>query len=56
MLLHNCPFAALAEQHRSLVCGMNFDLLRAAVEAAGLPPRTARLDPSPGRCCVTLAA
>jgi predicted ArsR family transcriptional regulator len=56
VFLHNCPFAALAEQHRSLVCGMNFDLLRAAVEAAGLPARTARLDPAPGRCCVTLAA
>ena len=56
VFLHNCPFTALAEQHRRLVCGMNFDLLRAAVEAAGLPPRTARLDPAPGRCCVTLAA
>lgn len=56
VLLENCPFARLAEQHRSLVCGMNLDLLRGAVEAAGLPPRTARLDPAPGRCCVTLAA
>lgn len=55
VLLHNCPFAALAEQHRSLVCGMNLDLLLGAVAGAGLPSRMARLDPAPGRCCVTLA-
>lgn len=54
--LANCPFAGLAASHRRLVCGMNLDLLRGLAEAAGLSPDAARLDPKPGRCCVTLAA
>lgn len=54
--LANCPFGALAASHRQLVCGMNLDLLRGLAEAAGLSPDAARLDPKPGRCCVTLAA
>jgi predicted ArsR family transcriptional regulator len=54
--LANCPFDAVAAGHRQLVCGMNLDLLRGLAEAAGLPPDAARLDPKPGRCCVSLAA
>jgi predicted ArsR family transcriptional regulator len=50
----NCPFHALAEEHRELVCHMNHDLLCGVVEEAGLPPEAARLDPEPGRCCVTI--
>jgi predicted ArsR family transcriptional regulator len=52
--LANCPFHALADQHRDLVCSMNQDLLSGLCEAVGLPPEAARLDPAPGRCCVTL--
>jgi predicted ArsR family transcriptional regulator len=52
--LANCPFHALAEGHRRLVCAMNHALLLGLVEAAGLPGSSARLDPAPGRCCVTL--
>jgi predicted ArsR family transcriptional regulator len=54
--LGNCPFHALAEERRELVCGMNLDLLKGVVETAGLPGAAARLDPAPGRCCVTLVA
>lgn len=54
--LANCPFHALAEEHRDLVCGMNHELLCGVAEGAGLPPGAARLDPGPGRCCVTLVA
>jgi predicted ArsR family transcriptional regulator len=54
--LGNCPFHALVEEHRALVCGMNFELVKGVVEAAGLPGAVARLDPAPGRCCVTLVA
>ncbi|MGH9919439.1 MAG: helix-turn-helix transcriptional regulator [Nitrososphaerales archaeon] len=53
--LANCPFHALAAEHRDLVCRMNHQLLCAVAEEAGLPPGVARLDPAPGRCCVTLA-
>jgi predicted ArsR family transcriptional regulator len=54
--LANCPFSSLTAEHRSLVCGMNLDLIRGLAEAAGLPPDAVRLDPGPGRCCVTIAA
>ena len=50
----NCPFHVLAEEHRELVCHMNHDLLCGVVEEAGLPSEAARLDPEPGRCCVTI--
>ncbi len=51
----NCPFHALAEGHRELVCHMNHELLCGVVEEAGLPLEDVRLDPEPGRCCVTIA-
>jgi len=54
--LANCPFHALVEEHRSLVCHMNHELLSGLVEEAGLPAGAARLDPEPGRCCVTIVA
>jgi predicted ArsR family transcriptional regulator len=54
--LANCPFHALAEEHRDLVCHMNHELLCGVAEEAGLPAGAARLDPAPGRCCVTLVA
>jgi predicted ArsR family transcriptional regulator len=54
--LRNCPFHALAEEHRELVCGMNLDMLEGLLEGAAAPELTARLDPAPGRCCVTVRA
>jgi predicted ArsR family transcriptional regulator len=56
IVLANCPFHRLAEQHRDLVCGMNLDFLDGVLH--GLEPDgrlTARLDPSPGHCCVRIA-
>lgn len=53
--LANCPFHRLADQHRDLVCTMNLTLLRSATEAAGIPNDSAKLDPAPARCCVTLS-
>jgi predicted ArsR family transcriptional regulator len=52
--LHNCPFAAVANEYRDLVCGMNLALVRGMVRGAGLPQLTAVLDPQPGACCVVL--
>jgi predicted ArsR family transcriptional regulator len=52
--LRNCPFHALAEEHRQLVCGMNMDLMAGFVEGLDHPKLTAVLDPAPGRCCVRL--
>jgi len=54
LTLANCPFHALAERHRELVCSMNQALLAGVVEEYGLPSDAACLDPAPGRCCVTV--
>jgi len=54
LILANCPFHALAQDDTELVCGMNLDLINgllAGLERANLE---ARLDPAPGRCCVTV--
>jgi predicted ArsR family transcriptional regulator len=56
LTLPNCPFHALAEEHRSLVCGMNLSFMKGIVETAGIEGVRAHLDPAPGRCCVTLAS
>ena len=55
--LVNCPFHRLAEQHRSLVCGMNLDFLAGLLEGMGPADRLdARLEPEPGYCCVRIKA
>lgn len=55
--LLNCPFHRLAEEHRSLVCGMNLDFLAGLLEGMGPADRlTARLAPEPGYCCVRIKA
>ena len=52
--LQNCPFHALTEEHRQLVCGMNLELMKGLLDAGGLPENAASLDPGPGRCCVSV--
>ncbi|MGQ0618054.1 MAG: helix-turn-helix transcriptional regulator [Acidimicrobiia bacterium] len=55
--LVNCPFHRLAEEHRSLVCGMNLDFLARLLEGMGPADRLdARLAPEPGYCCVRIKA
>ena len=51
------PFHRLAEEHRTLVCGMNLDFLRGLLNGIGSTEElTARLAPEPGRCCVRIVA
>lgn len=52
VVLANCPFHALAEQHTELVCGLNAHFVGAALEASGRDGVAARLAPRPGYCCV----
>lgn len=52
--LVNCPFHALAQRHTELVCGMNLELLGGLLDGADASGLTARLQPTPGRCCVRL--
>lgn len=54
--LRNCPFHALAQRHRDLVCGMNLALMEGAVAGMEADALRARADSTPGQCCVTVAA
>ena len=50
--LRNCPFDALAEAHRTLVCRTNLSLAEGIVAGAGAADLEPVLDPRPGFCCV----
>lgn len=52
--LRNCPFDALAKQHRDLVCGMNVELMDGLVEGLRINGVRARFEPQDGQCCVAL--
>jgi predicted ArsR family transcriptional regulator len=54
VVLFNCPFHALAQEHRELVCGMNLALMTGLTEELAGAGLEARLDPHPGECCVRL--
>ncbi len=53
--LGNCPFHALVDDHRQLVCGMNLAMSDGLLRGLGSDDFSARLDPQPGQCCVALA-
>jgi predicted ArsR family transcriptional regulator len=55
LVLANCPFHSLAAGYTALVCGINLDLIGGVLEAVDACGLCARLDPAPGRCCVTIA-
>lgn len=50
--LGNCPFHALVDDHRDLVCGMNLALAEGILDGLGDERISAHLDRQPGRCCV----
>ncbi|MFG2005173.1 helix-turn-helix transcriptional regulator [Spirillospora sp. NPDC048911] len=54
IVLGNCPFHTLAQQHTDLVCGMNLCLLNGLLDELNATGLTARLQPEPGHCCVRL--
>jgi predicted ArsR family transcriptional regulator len=54
LTLVNCPFHGLAQDYTDLVCGMNLDLMAGFVEGLADPTLEARLEPTPGLCCVRL--
>jgi predicted ArsR family transcriptional regulator len=57
VVLTNCPFHALAQEHRDLVCGMNLELVSGVIDGAdGADVLEARLAPQPGLCCVRMTA
>jgi len=52
--IQNCPFQALVEEHRPLVCGMNLLLIEGIISGIGLPRHVARPDRQPDQCCVAV--
>lgn len=50
--LGNCPFDALVDTHRDLVCGMNLALAEGVLDGLGERRASARIDRQPGLCCV----
>jgi predicted ArsR family transcriptional regulator len=55
VVLVNCPFHALVDEHRRLVCGMNLALLEGFAAAVPGLAMEARLQPDDRLCCVRLA-
>jgi predicted ArsR family transcriptional regulator len=53
--LRNCPYDALASEHRDLTCGMNLAWATGVVDGLGTPASVA-LAPEPGRCCVLFSS
>jgi Predicted transcriptional regulator len=51
VMLRNCPYDALALDHRDLTCGMSAAWADGLVEGLA-SPMTVELAPEPGRCCV----
>jgi predicted ArsR family transcriptional regulator len=50
--LRNCPFAALADAHRPLVCGTNLALAEGIIRGSGATTVRPVLDFQPDLCCV----
>jgi len=50
--LRNCPFDALANDYRDLVCGMNLAMQQGVLEGLRARRIVASFEPTPGACCV----
>lgn len=54
MILRNCPFHSIVEEHSELVCSLNHSVIRGTLTGAGEDPDRAELDPCDGRCCIVI--
>lgn len=54
VVLGNCPFHRLVEDHPEIVCTLNLHLLRGAAQSTGESDLDLALEPAAGRCCVTI--
>ena len=52
--LRSCPFHALAEQNREIVCDLNRELVDGIVSGLGNETVEVASAPRPGQCCVQL--
>ena len=56
IILRNCPFHSVVQEHPELVCALNESFVRGTLEGAGDDPDRAELSPCTGRCCVLVHA
>jgi predicted ArsR family transcriptional regulator len=56
VVLRNCPFKDAAEALPEVICAMNLAFVEGMLAGAHIASRQAVLSPSPGRCCVVIAA
>jgi predicted ArsR family transcriptional regulator len=54
--LRNCPFHAVVEVEPELVCQLNVHLLHGLLEGMSMHGLEAQFAPTPGECCVRIAA
>jgi predicted ArsR family transcriptional regulator len=54
IILRNCPFHRLAQEHTELVCGINLCFVEGVLDAVDDEGYVAHLRPRPDTCCVTL--
>lgn len=52
IVLANCPFDSLAQNHTELVCGLNRWFVQGVADGLGCSDREACLEPEPETCCV----
>lgn len=52
VLLRNCPFHHLAQEHPDLICAMNLCMLGTATDEIGRTGLLVNLEPEEGHCCV----
>ena len=50
--LRNCPYGAVAADHRDVTCAMNVAWAEGVVDGLGVTEVAVELAPEPGRCCV----
>lgn len=52
LVLHNCPFDSLADEHRDLVCSMNHRYVQGVLDSVTDGALQSCLSPASGYCCV----
>jgi predicted ArsR family transcriptional regulator len=52
LVLSNCPFDSLAQEHTDLICGLNRSFVQGVADGLGCESVHACLEPQEGQCCV----
>ena len=55
LVLGNCPFHRLAQNHTDIVCELNYELIQGIADGAQDAAHTVLSDPGAGRCCIRIS-